>query len=115
MSKNKKNQVENEIKCSDDGNGFTVILNNKDAVIKHIMKRKQCAFMGNKMEEYLFIKGAIDRHTFTRPKKCYKTLYGKKFFLYYECPNEKCENPLGNGEDKYDYCENCGQALDWGE
>ena len=32
---------------------------------------------------------------------------------YYSCP--KCGEEVGRGDDKANYCQNCGQAIDWGE
>ena len=79
----------------------TMVYRNTDDFIMRISK--DC---------YKSIINALEKQIPKKPIPIYSNLY--PFHLVtHKCPNCKTDD-LGNNEYRFNYCEECGQALDWG-
>lgn len=89
------------------------------------MKPEEALFLFNNMEfaekyqgkdEYaevsLVIKQALEKQTPEKPI-VYK-MYDTGKVVGYVCPKCKCDE-IYSGIYRYDYCRDCGQAIDWSE
>lgn len=65
-------------------------------------------------ETYEFIKNALEKQIPKKPIFRYEKIGRENVCVSCCCPNPKCNNTsLGNNEYMFDYCEECGQRLDW--
>ncbi len=61
-------------------------------------------------------KQALEKQIAKKPIFRYEKIGRENVCVSRCCPNPKCNNTsLGNNEYMFDYCEECGQKLDWGD